>query len=99
MPTEPDKFDLFDLLPLVSRTIRHRLDVLAEIQKVEAQTKQINRPAAWERLQWMAFIWKMFRDIYSGVQGSSAAKGAGRAGKDVIDKIFEKDLEAMLRNK
>lgn len=91
------KLDPLDLLPLMFQTISERLALLAEIQKGEAQTQLINRQAAWERLQWVAVVWKMFAQVHLGGPDSPCAGDGGREGIGVIDKILDKDLKARIR--
>ena len=46
---ELKEFTVPDLAPLVAKTIKDRLALLEDIQKVEAQNGQINKQAAIER--------------------------------------------------
>ena len=56
---EPTKeVTVLDLAPVVARTINDRLALLAELQKAEAQTGQINKQAALERREWVSLALK-----------------------------------------
>jgi hypothetical protein len=51
-------FTVRDLLQLVCETIRDRLALLGEMQKVEAMTGQLNKQAALERLELLSLALK-----------------------------------------
>jgi len=56
---EPTKqFTVRDLLQLVCETIRDRLALLGEMEKVEALTGQLNKQAALERLELLSLALK-----------------------------------------
>ena len=86
--------DFGHLWQMVAGTAEERIQVLREVQKAEVQTKTVNRHAARERLLWIAVIFRLLEFSRPGPPGT---RTGGRAEKDIIQKIFEKDLESLLR--
>ncbi len=84
--------DISELLPDLIRMIRGRIEFLAEIQKVELKTKEINRAAAFERLSLIEVIRKLYVDAYSSPLGLPA-RGVRPSGKAQ----FGNDLGAFLK--
>ena len=58
MEEKTKEFTVRDVLQLVVETIQGRLALLAEMEKVEALTGQVNKQAALERLELLSLALK-----------------------------------------
>jgi hypothetical protein len=68
MEEKTKEFTVRDVLQLVVETIQGRLALLAEMEKVEALTGQVNKQAALERLELLSLALKA-NELYARFGG------------------------------
>jgi hypothetical protein len=88
--------DIGRLWTTLITTVVQRIELLRDIQAVEGKTGSVQRQTGREMMLWTLMGLKLFGSYIPNV-GSSGSRDSGRGGKDLIDRLFEKDLERFLR--